>query len=146
KSTLHLGSCTALPIQGATADLILASFALSYLDNIESFARELHRVARPGANIFLTDMHPNTAISLNWKRSFKANETEEHLQVTTHSLEVIIDAFHSHGFELLTRIEPIFDSHEKTTFVQNGKLESYEASANLPAIYILQLRKRSTNA
>src|SRR5438105_8393008 len=92
KSTLHLGSCTALPVQGATADLVLASFVLSYLDNIDSFARELHRVARPGAYIFLTDMHPNTAVSLNWKRSFKANETEEHLQVTTHSLEVIIDA------------------------------------------------------
>jgi cytosine/adenosine deaminase-related metal-dependent hydrolase/ubiquinone/menaquinone biosynthesis C-methylase UbiE len=146
KSTLHLASCTALPVQNATADLILTSFVLSYLETVDTFARELHRVARPGANIFLTDMHPDTAISLNWKRSFKANETEEHLQVRTHSLQQIIEAFEAYGFELLTCIEPGFDSPEKTTFEQNGRLESYEASANLPAIYILQLRKRSANA
>ena len=78
KSTLHLGSCTALPVQNAAVDLILASFVLSYLDSVDTFARELHRVARPGANVFLTDMHPDTALSCNWKRSFKANDTEEH--------------------------------------------------------------------
>ena len=49
KSTLRLGGCTALPAQSATADLILASFILSYLDSLDIFARELHRVARPGA-------------------------------------------------------------------------------------------------
>jgi len=143
KSTLHLGSCTALPVQNATADIILASFVLSYLESIDNFARELHRVARPGANVFLTDMHPETALSLNWKRSFKANDTEENLQVRTHSLQQIVDVLHSHGFDLLTRIEPGFDSPERTTFEQNAKLESYEAAENLPAIYILQLRKRS---
>jgi cytosine/adenosine deaminase-related metal-dependent hydrolase/ubiquinone/menaquinone biosynthesis C-methylase UbiE len=142
RSTLHLGSCAALPIQNATADLILASFVLSYLDNVDTFARELHRVARPGASIFLTDMHPDTAISRNWKRSFKANDMEEIIQVRTHSLQKITDAFHSCGFELITLIEPSFDSQEKMTFEQNGKLESYEASAHLPAIYILHLRKR----
>jgi cytosine/adenosine deaminase-related metal-dependent hydrolase/ubiquinone/menaquinone biosynthesis C-methylase UbiE len=142
-STLRLGSCAALPVQNATADLILASFVLSYLESVDTVARELHRVARPGANIFLTDMHPDTAVSCNWKRSFKANDMEENIQARTHSLQQIIDAFQSCGFELLTLIEPSFGSHEKTTFEQNGKLESYEASANLPAIYILQLRKQS---
>src|ERR1700709_2159834 len=39
RSTLHLGSCAALPIQNATADLILASFLLSYLDSVDTFAR-----------------------------------------------------------------------------------------------------------
>src|SRR5260370_31423393 len=142
-STLRLGSCAELPVQNATADLILASFVLSYLESVDTFARELHRVARPGANIFLTDMHPETAAYCNWKRSFKANDLEENIQVRTHSLQEITDTFQSCGFELLTLIEPSFDSHEKTTFEQNGRLESYEASANLPAIYILQLRKQS---
>jgi cytosine/adenosine deaminase-related metal-dependent hydrolase/ubiquinone/menaquinone biosynthesis C-methylase UbiE len=143
KSTLHLGSCAALPIQDTSVDLILSSFVLSYLDSVDTFARELYRVARPGANVFLTDMHPDTAASCNWKRSFKASDAEENIQVRSHSLQEITEAFHSCGFELLTRIEPGFDSQEKTTFEENGKLQSYEASANLPAIYILQLRKQS---
>jgi cytosine/adenosine deaminase-related metal-dependent hydrolase/ubiquinone/menaquinone biosynthesis C-methylase UbiE len=143
KSTLHLGTCAALPVHNATADLILGSFVLSYLESVNSFARELHRVARPGANIFLTDMHPDTAHSLNWKRSFKANDAVENIQIRNHTLEHITDIFQSRGFDLLTLVEPGFDSPERTTFEQNGKLESYEASANLPAIYILQLRKQS---
>ena len=66
-SRLHLGSCVAFPVPNASADLVLASFVLSNLESVEDFARELHRVARPGANIFLTDMHPDTAASYNWK-------------------------------------------------------------------------------
>jgi cytosine/adenosine deaminase-related metal-dependent hydrolase/ubiquinone/menaquinone biosynthesis C-methylase UbiE len=141
-STLRLGSCVALPVQSATVDLVLASFVLSYIENVEAFACELHRVARHGATVFLTDMHPDTEISCNWKRSFRANGAEEHLQTRSHSLQQIIDIFQACGFELLAHIEPSFASQEKQTFVQNGKLESYESSANLPAIYILQLRKK----
>ena len=141
-ATLSQGSCAALPVQQSTADLILASFVLSYLDSVDAFARELYRVARPGATILLSDMHPDTATACNWKRSFKANGTEEYLRTKGHSLQQVTDAFRSCGFDLLTRIEPAFDSHEKATFEQNGTLESYESSANLPAIYILQLRKQ----
>jgi cytosine/adenosine deaminase-related metal-dependent hydrolase/ubiquinone/menaquinone biosynthesis C-methylase UbiE len=141
-STLHLGSCVALPVQNASVDLVMASFVLSYLDSLESFARELFRVTRAGAIVFLTDMHPDTATSRNWKRSFKANGTEEYLQTNNYSLQQITDTFQATGFELLTRIEPCFDIPEKAAFEQDGRLESYESASNLPAIYIYQLRKK----
>ena len=120
-STLLLGSCVALPIQNATADLVLASFVLSYLHGVEAFARELHRVTRSGATIFLTDIHPDAAIGSDWKWPFKANGIEENLHTSNYSLQQIIDTFRSCGFELLTLIEPSFDSCEKTTFQQNGE-------------------------
>ncbi len=142
-SSLRLGSCTALPIRNAEVDLVLASFVLSYLENIDAFARELHRVTRPGASVFLTDMHPDTAISCNWKRSFKVNAKEEQIPVPRRFIPQIIETFQACGFELLTLLEPAFESQEKKVFEQNGKLEFYEASEDLPAIYILQLRKKT---
>ncbi len=142
-ATLHLGSCLALPVHSASVDLALASFVLSYLDSVESFAREIHRVTRPGATVFLTDIHPETALSCNWKRAFKANGREEHLPTSSHSLQEIIDVFRTSGFDIITRIEPSFDSQERTILEQNGKLDSYHSSSNLPAIYILQLRKQA---
>jgi cytosine/adenosine deaminase-related metal-dependent hydrolase/ubiquinone/menaquinone biosynthesis C-methylase UbiE len=142
-STLLLGSCVALPVRAATTDLVLASFVLSYLESVEAFAHELHRVTRPGATVFLTDMHPDTASSFDWKRSFKVNGSEEHLPTKTHSLQQIIQTFQNCGFELLVRLEPSFDHQEKQTFLQNGKLESYNSVASFPAIYILQLRKKT---
>lgn len=141
-ATLRLGSCEALPIHNAAADLVLSSFVLSYLENVETFARELYRVMRPGGTIFLTDMHPATELSCNWKRSFKANGIQEEIQTNRHSLQEITNAFQTCGFDVLTYIEPSFDSRERMTFEHSGKLEAYEASEDLPAIYILQLRKQ----
>jgi ubiquinone/menaquinone biosynthesis C-methylase UbiE/cytosine/adenosine deaminase-related metal-dependent hydrolase len=143
KATLLLGSCTALPVQNASADLVLASFVLSYLEGVEAFARELYRVTRPGGTVFLTDIHPTTATFLNWKRSFKANGIEEHVQSTSYSLKEIIEVFRFCGFQLITRIEPSFDSPEKAIFEQNSRLPSYKSSERLPAIYIAQWRKQS---
>jgi cytosine/adenosine deaminase-related metal-dependent hydrolase/ubiquinone/menaquinone biosynthesis C-methylase UbiE len=141
---IRLGSCTALPVQDATVDLVIASFVLSYLENLDTFARELHRVTRPGSNVFLSDMHPDTAISCNWKRSFRVNATEEQIPASGHFIQQIIGTFQACGFELLTLIEPHFESQERKIFEQNGKVGSYEASVDLPAIYILQLRKKVT--
>jgi cytosine/adenosine deaminase-related metal-dependent hydrolase/ubiquinone/menaquinone biosynthesis C-methylase UbiE len=142
-SSLRLGSCTALPVGDAAVDLVLASFVISYLENVDIFARELHRVTRPGATIFLTDMHPVTAISCNWKRSFKVNAKEEQIPINRRLIHQITDTFQSCGFELLTLIEPHFELEEKKVFEQNGKLDFYEASEELPAIYILHLRKKA---
>ncbi len=131
------------PSQNATADWFWPLSSSAILKTLRSFAREIHRVTRPGATVFLTDMHPDTAISCNWKRSFKVRGMEEHLETYRRSIEEIIETFRACGFESLARIEPAFDSQEKATFEQNGKLDSFHASANLPAIYILQLRKQS---
>ncbi len=90
-ATLRQGSCNTLPVQNAAIDSVLASFVLSYLDDLDVFARELLRIMRPGATAFLTDMHPETATSRNWKRSFRANGTEEHIQTSSHSLKQITD-------------------------------------------------------
>jgi ubiquinone/menaquinone biosynthesis C-methylase UbiE len=56
--SLRLGSCTALPVNDTSCDMVLSSFVVSYLADLEAFAREIDRVARPGATIFLADMHP----------------------------------------------------------------------------------------
>jgi cytosine/adenosine deaminase-related metal-dependent hydrolase/ubiquinone/menaquinone biosynthesis C-methylase UbiE len=143
-AALRLGSCTALPVKDASIDLVMASFVLSYLENLDTFARELHRVTRLGSTVFLSDMHPDTAISCNWKRSFRVNATEEQIPANRHCITQIIATFQAWGFELLTLIEPRFESQEKRVFEQNGKIESYEASVDLPAVYILQLLKKVT--
>jgi cytosine/adenosine deaminase-related metal-dependent hydrolase/ubiquinone/menaquinone biosynthesis C-methylase UbiE len=145
-ASLRLGSCTALPIGDAAVDLVLASFVVSYLENVNSFARELYRVTRPGATVYLTDMHPDTAISCNWKRSFKVNAKEEQIPVSRRFIQQITDSFQSCGFELLTLIEPHFELAEKKIFEQTGKLDFYETFEELPAIYILHFRKKAATA
>src|ERR1700761_1163832 len=141
--SLRLGTCTALPISNNRIDLVMSSFVLSYLENLKDYALELHRITRPGAHVFLTDMHPDTAISCNWTRSFTHDGSTEQLRVHGHSLQEIVSTFKACGFELLANIQPAFDLEEKKIFEENGRLASYEESANLPAVYILQLQKKT---
>jgi len=138
---LRLGSCTALPFNNGAADMVLSSFVISYLDDLETFAQEIDRVARPGTTIFLTDMHPDTEASCNWKRSFQVNGSSTQMQGGRWSLEQITRAFLDCGFEVLSLIEPKFSMEERRIFEECGRLDLYHSAANLPAIYVLQLRK-----
>ena len=142
---LRVGSCLALPVGAASADLVLSSFVLSHLDNVETFAQEIDRVSRPGATIFLTDMHPQTEASCNWKRSFKAGDAETRIFGHRWTLPQITQAFQSRGFKLVSLSEPTFGLAERRIFEQYGKLNDYAAAAALPAIYVLRLRKPASS-
>lgn len=135
------GSCTALPVRHSSAALVLASFVLSYVQDIEEVVKEFDRVTRAEADIFITDMHPATATVCDWRRTFKINGNEISLQTYQHSLSEIIHPFRAAGFEVQTFIEPSFGLPERSLFAQGGKLAAYDAIADLPAIYILHLRK-----
>jgi cytosine/adenosine deaminase-related metal-dependent hydrolase/ubiquinone/menaquinone biosynthesis C-methylase UbiE len=130
---LH-GSCTALPVPEASADLVLSCFVVSYLDDLESFAQEIDRVSRPGAMIFLTDMHPGTEASLRWKRG---NGFFGH----GWPLSRIRQAFEDRGFTVVSLSEPSFGAQERGIFEQCGRIDLYESAAGLPAVYVMQLRK-----
>jgi cytosine/adenosine deaminase-related metal-dependent hydrolase/ubiquinone/menaquinone biosynthesis C-methylase UbiE len=131
---LRLGSCEALPFGNGVADLLLSSFVISYLDDLESFAREIDRVARPGTTIFLSDMHPETETSCRWKRSFA-------IEGRGWSLQQITRVFEDRGFEVLALIEEAFGLEERRIFEECDRLDLYQSAAMLPAIYVLQLRK-----
>jgi ubiquinone/menaquinone biosynthesis C-methylase UbiE len=99
---LRLGSCTALPVSDTACDLVLSSFVVSYLADLEAFAREIDRVARPGATIFLADMHPETEAFRGWRRSFKAKGAEMEIRARRWDLQQITQALQARGFRLVS--------------------------------------------
>ncbi len=141
KCSLRPGSCTALPVSDTSCDMVLSSFVVSYLEDLEAFAREIDRVARPGATIFLTDMHPETEAYRGWKRAFKVNGAEMQISARGWDLQQITQAFQARGFKLVSLAEPAFGLEERQIFEESGKLELYHSTEALPAIYVLELRK-----
>jgi cytosine/adenosine deaminase-related metal-dependent hydrolase/ubiquinone/menaquinone biosynthesis C-methylase UbiE len=141
KCSLRNGSCTALPVSDTSCDMVLSSFVVSYLEDLEAFAREIDRVARPGATIFLTDMHPETEAFRGWKRAFKVKGAEMQISARGWDLQQITQAFQARGFKLVSLAEPAFGPEERQIFEESGKLELYHSTEDLPAIYVLQLRK-----
>jgi cytosine/adenosine deaminase-related metal-dependent hydrolase/SAM-dependent methyltransferase len=142
---LRLGSCSALPVRNASTDVVLCSFVVSYLDDLDSFACEMDRVARPGATVFLSDMHPDTEASLNWVRWSPAKDSGARIHGRGWPLQQITGAFEARGFQVVSLLEPTFGAEEREIFERCGRPDLYHEAADLPAIYLLQLRK-STNA
>jgi cytosine/adenosine deaminase-related metal-dependent hydrolase/SAM-dependent methyltransferase len=142
---LRLGSCTALPVRDASADMVLSSFVVSYLDDLDSFACEIDRVARPGATVFLSDMHPDTEASLNWIRWSPAKDSGPRIHGRGWPLQQITGAFEARGFRFVSLLEPMFGAEEREIFEACGRPDLYRAAADLPAIYVLQLRKSTSS-
>jgi cytosine/adenosine deaminase-related metal-dependent hydrolase/ubiquinone/menaquinone biosynthesis C-methylase UbiE len=134
--------CSTLPGEDASKSFVLASFVLSYLNDLHGFASECARILRPEGWVLISDMHPVTAAKRAWTRSFRVEGEKFEIAVHSRSFEEIVSAFRHYGFELRALIEPPFESPERSIFEDAGKLTEFEELTGDAAIYILKLQKR----
>ncbi len=133
--------CEETPFPKDSFDLILSSFVLSYIDDLEGMAAEIDRIARDGCDLFLSDMHPDTQYQLGWKRAFTSRAGHISFEAVRHSLRGVIAAFTSLGWTVCAVIEPEFGAPERGVFESAGRLDRLLEADGVPAIYILHLRK-----
>ncbi|WP_130421436.1 methyltransferase domain-containing protein [Edaphobacter modestus] len=141
-TTLELSQCSVLPGEDGSRGIVLASFVLSYLDDLEQFARECRRILRPDGWLLISDMHPLTAAERGWTRSFHLDGEKIQIAAHSRSIDEIIAVFRRHGFDPRVLNEPSFETCEGSVFESAGKLAKYEELSGVPAIYILKLQKR----
>jgi cytosine/adenosine deaminase-related metal-dependent hydrolase/ubiquinone/menaquinone biosynthesis C-methylase UbiE len=149
-ATILVGEAASLPLPSRSADVLLASFVASYVHDLPRFAAEVRRLARAGARIYLSDLHPTTASVCHWKRGFKIAGAEIELATYLRFVDEVISCFEALGFEAVLLLEPPFGAPEQETLRLAGKMPAFYAAAGRPAIYILQLklsesRRRSRN-
>lgn len=138
RASLLLGDCEKMELPAASADLVLCSFLASYLSNLDVFAKEVARIARPGAYIFVTDVHPITEAKLGWRRGFRIGEQHVDLATVSRPLVELIAAFERAGLRPALRLEIGFGEPELAMISGAGKpIASLE---RVPAIYVLQSR------
>ena len=138
---LSLSELPELPVPSHSIDLALASFVLSYLDDIEECARELCRIVSGDGDVFITDIHPVTATALGWSRGFRDQRREYILETTNRSLAQISATMLANGFVLAAECEACFGETEADLFRRNGKSKNWAEVAGKPAIYLLHFRR-----
>jgi cytosine/adenosine deaminase-related metal-dependent hydrolase/ubiquinone/menaquinone biosynthesis C-methylase UbiE len=135
--------CEETPFPSHRFDLILSSFVLSYIDDLERVAAEIDRIARNGCDLFLSDMHPETQAQLGWKRSFPTLEGPVGFETVRHNMRQVLATFAGPGWETCAAIEAEFGAPEREAFETAGRLDRLREADGFPAIYILHLRKRA---
>jgi cytosine/adenosine deaminase-related metal-dependent hydrolase/ubiquinone/menaquinone biosynthesis C-methylase UbiE len=145
-SDLILGEATSLPVSDSSFDLVLASFVVSYIGDLDSFASELRRVTRTGARVFLSDLHPETSAACGWRRAFRIGDSSIELDTRNWSLEQVVSCFEEAGFTATCLAEPHFGVAERNILEQAEKQDVYAQTAGVPPIYILQLQRAESRS
>lgn len=138
---LVLADLPRIPMESDSMDLAIASFVLSYVKRLEDCASELARVIRVGGDLFISDMHPQTAATRGWRRSFSDGERTYQLAFENRSIDEVIDILVSRGFSLAARLEPCFGNSERELFHKCGKDAAWKAVDGMPSIYLLHFRR-----
>ena len=126
--------CTRTPLPEHATDFVLASFVLSYIQDLDAFAREVARIARRGATVLISDVHPN-ARAYGWRRTFQAAGSLYEIATHTHTLNDVVDGMAQAGCRLEAMSEPCFGQEEAHIFRQAGRWEAFQKVESLPVIY-----------
>jgi cytosine/adenosine deaminase-related metal-dependent hydrolase/SAM-dependent methyltransferase len=126
------------PLAGGSADLVLCNFVLSYIAEPQPFLEFARNILRPGGSLFVTDVHPKTAATLNWRRGIHLQNEFREIRTFQRPVVNIISLCREVGLNLRLLLEPKFGDQEKLIFTKNGKGDYFNEIRHLPAIYLLQ--------
>ena len=129
----------------ASADLVLGSFLLSYVEDAQRLLFNARAALRENASLFLTDVHPETTLALNWKRGVRGESGFQIIRTVDRSIESVISLCDEAGLRFVMRFEPAFGEAERGMFTAAGKTAEFEKAADYPAIYILEFRPKNTS-
>lgn len=127
--------CQALPIRSSSADLIVCSFTLGHVPRLDVLVSEFSRVALPGADVFVTDLHPQ-AQALGWRVGFRSGEVPVEVESCRHPCEEVRQSFGACGFKLIEMRDLHLGAPEQPIFVRAGRERAFEQARAIPAVLL----------
>lgn len=140
RNRIALANCTVLPFGNCVFDLVICSFAVWHVPNVDVMARELVRVTKPDGVVLLSDLHPE-AHARGWRTGFCDNSGPK--QIVTHPLSVaqLIETFSIAGLDCLKHDALWLGEPEAFFFASAGKAHLFAEALRLPAIAAFQFRR-----
>jgi ubiquinone/menaquinone biosynthesis C-methylase UbiE len=132
-----------LPFSAEAFDLAICSFALGHIHQLETLTGELARVTMPGADLFVTDLHP-VAYSHGWRVGFRDDSGSVQIELTARPAEEIVEAFYGNGFECLTQVPLWLEEPERPVFARASKSDAFARASQVPAILAHHFRRFDT--
>ncbi len=131
-----------LPFVTSTFDFAICSFAIAHIQDLQSVARELAAVTRPGGQVFVSDVH-SEAYARGWRTGFREQHRPLHIEVFSHTAAQILRAFDSVGFECLACTPLYLGEAEKPIFISANKQHAFEEACQVPAVLVCHFNLRN---
>jgi ubiquinone/menaquinone biosynthesis C-methylase UbiE len=136
------GDCDRLPFSRAAFDMAICSFALGHIDELGAMVRELARVTRDGADVFVGDLHPE-AYARGWRTGFRNGGMAIQIEMRSRSVEDIVREFCANGFECRRQVSLWLGKPEEPLFARAGKSNCFAEACQVPAIFVCEFRRRA---
>ncbi len=136
---LVAGDLRALPLAAGLFDVIWCRLALGHLPALEGPYREIARVAREGARVIVTDLHPEAARAPS-VRTFR--DADGALHAVEHHLHEVADherEARRAGLWLDARLDLMVGPEVRHFYEDAGALRRYEEQRGLPVVLVLRL-------
>lgn len=128
---------TALPFRDACAEVVLSALTIGHVRPIRAAMDELARVAAAGAQVIVSDFHPD-ALKHGWKRTFKHNADTIEMESDPYPIGELI-----HDSLILEALREIpFGVEERHFFEAAGKANWFDENRDQPAILIATYKRR----
>lgn len=140
RGRLARADCESLPLASAAFDLAICSFAVGHIRDLWSLARELGRVTKTGADVFVSDLH-SEAYAGGWRVGFRDGSTAIQIEMRSRPAGEIVQVFGSNGFECQTHVPLWLGEPERPIFERAGKSDSFVEACKLPAVLVFHFRR-----
>lgn len=132
--------CGAIPLKDGEIDFAICSFAAGHIRNLNTFAAECSRVLRAGAELFISDLHPD-AYSAGWRTGFRDQRGSAEIETIARSYDEVVNPFRSNRFQSIATYGLCFDQSEWPIFVAAGKQELFAIASELKAVLVCRFRR-----
>ena len=134
----------ALPFPASSFDLAICSFAIGHFKDFVSLVRELARVSKPGADVFVSELHPD-AYTLGWRVGFRDEHSTFRIEMLARPIDEVTQTFKANSFECLKLESLRLGTPEEPLFQRAGKAQAFADACQLPAILACHFQKTSGN-
>ncbi len=143
QSRLVQADCGAIPFANGSFDLVVCSFALAHVLDLNRVAREVGRVAAARADVFVSDLHPQ-AYGHGWQTGFRDSLGAVQIATWSRSENEFLAPWVSIGFDCVQFVACRFSEPERRVFAHAGKAGKFEEFCQLPAVLICHIQRSSS--
>lgn len=127
-------------IADASYDVVVSTLTVAHIENIEEALNAWCHMAKPKAEIIITDFHPN-ALAHGGKRTFKHDNGSISIQNFVHYVYDIEQVLQNHGFKLVNKLEKTVNESVKHYYEAQNALHVYEKFKDARIIYGIHLTR-----
>ena len=143
QARLIQADCLNLPFPSLCFDLLICSFAVAHIGDLQRMLRECVRVIKTDAEVIVSDLHPE-AFARGWRTGFRDAGSAVHIESFPRSAEEIARTFHAAGLECLTCESLFLGEPEKRIFIRAKKGDEFEEASRVPAVLVCRFTPRHT--